>query len=323
MNKCENCSKNITKKSPGVECGRCEKLVHCSTTCTGLSVKQLTALRASDNLGWTCIECQKLCSRPSLIIPDDEDDEEPSDGGNVTAPIDVKKLLKDISSEVDKCIGKAVAELQESIQYQSDKMDEVLENMEAFKQTIKDLQRKNTELANKNKNLETRVGALEQRLQEIEQDKLAACIEIANVPITDNENPSKLAENAATAINLPIGNILGAKRLSGRMGKPGPVLVRLNDDHTQEKWINTAKKTAIQVINVIPGIPQPLAQETVYIREALTPYNKKLLWTAKQELKNIYRYVWCKRGLVMARKHENDKAFVKIRTLDDIAQITR
>lgn len=44
-----------------------------------------------------------------------------------------------------------------------------VENIEAFKTTVQDLEKKNTELINRNNNLEIQVGALEQLLQDLEQ----------------------------------------------------------------------------------------------------------------------------------------------------------
>ena len=322
MSKCEKCTKIITKRSPGLECSRCEKVVHCTTPCSALTVKQLAAIRATDNLGWTCQECQKSSSRPSIIIPqEDDDDDETGIMNKSTAQIDVKKLLMDISIEVDKCINRAVKELQDSLQYQSDKMDDVLENIEAFKETIKDLQRKNTELSNKNKNLETRVGALEQRLQTFEQEKLATLVEIANVPYTEGENTAEIIENAATFLQLPTSEIVKSRRIHGKVGRPGPILAQLKNEECQQKWLAAAKKITLQVIDLIPTAPQPNAQVTVFIREALTPYNKKLLWSAKQQLKDTFRYVWCKKGIVMARKRDNDKTYVIIRCEEDIKQL--
>jgi hypothetical protein len=94
MSKCDNCSKNITKNKPGIECNRCEKIVHLSNQCSGLTSKQLAALRATENLEWTCHECQNSSRRRSIIIPDyDEEEDNCAESSNVQ--IDIKKLLGD------------------------------------------------------------------------------------------------------------------------------------------------------------------------------------------------------------------------------------
>ncbi|CAK1577889.1 unnamed protein product [Parnassius mnemosyne] len=74
MNKCDCCEKLITKRRPGLECSKCEKIVHASQACTNLSTKQIAALRNADSLEWTCKECQRYTSiRRSYIIPEEEE----------------------------------------------------------------------------------------------------------------------------------------------------------------------------------------------------------------------------------------------------------
>ncbi|CAK1597655.1 unnamed protein product [Parnassius mnemosyne] len=68
MSKCEKCNKNITRTRPGVECHRCEKMVHLNTECSGLTTKQRNALRANKNLDWSCSECKNTSSRRTSII---------------------------------------------------------------------------------------------------------------------------------------------------------------------------------------------------------------------------------------------------------------
>ncbi|KOB65738.1 Uncharacterized protein OBRU01_20091, partial [Operophtera brumata] len=53
-------------------------VVHASQACSGLTGKQLSALRNADTLDWTCHECRinspKLKS--SFITPDEDDEED-------------------------------------------------------------------------------------------------------------------------------------------------------------------------------------------------------------------------------------------------------
>lgn len=94
MRRCDNCEKLITKKTPGVECSTCEKLVHLNTVCSGLSTKQREAIHSS-NLQWMCQECEKT-------VPKLEEAEEIAD--SPTLQVDVKQLLKDISKEMEKTV---------------------------------------------------------------------------------------------------------------------------------------------------------------------------------------------------------------------------
>ncbi|XP_045518559.1 uncharacterized protein LOC123710590 [Pieris brassicae] len=300
MSKCDQCNKPFSKSLPGCECARCEKMVHLNTRCSGLTNKQITALKAAPSLDWTCMECQQESPKRNSSLYLTEDAEE-------DIPMDTKGLIQKISKEVEKTIKKEINEFNQSLQFHSTKLDEVLGCIDAFKNTIKVLERKNTELIHKNNNLELRVGALEQRFHEMEQEKLSNFIEIANVPPASEENVRKLVENVALKLKQPFDSIRNTMRYQGKNDQPGIIQVKLNDKATQEKWIKAPKTIKTMVADVCPY--EPNNNKIVFIREAMTKHNKSVLWEAKQELKNKqgYKYVWFKNDMVRARKDENTK----------------
>lgn len=322
-NKCDNCNKNITKSKPGLECNRCEKLVHLTNQCTGLTNKQLAALRASENLEWTCQDCQdKTPRRSSIVIPnDDEGDEDYSE--SPTIQIDVKKLLGDISKEVERAIKKEMKDLTQSLQFQSDKMDELIKNIEIMQDNISNLQKKNIELTNKNNNLETRVGALEQRIQEMEQQKLQNTIEIHNIPYTENENLQEIVGKVAIRLNQNASNVKQMKRVPSKNDKPGPVIIELNSDQTQLAWLAASKSISPRITaqEICPHNYSSSLNTVIFICEALTQYNKQLLYYAKQELKDAFRYIWIKKGVLRVRREGENQKPIIIRSSDDIKRI--
>ncbi|CAG5025570.1 unnamed protein product [Parnassius apollo] len=170
MSKCEKCNKNITKARLGVVCHRCEKMVHPKTECSGCTTKQRNALRANENLDWSCSECKNTSyRRTSIVIPEDDDDG--AFGSPITSasvPLDGKNLLLEISTKVECAIQRQLSQFAESMEFNSRKLDDILKTVDAFKTTVKEIKKKNIELSNQNKNLEYRISALEQRLQEQE-----------------------------------------------------------------------------------------------------------------------------------------------------------
>lgn len=316
MSKCDKCNKNITKSNPGVECTKCDKLVHLNAVCSGLSTKQRAALRTNDNLGWTCEECKRHSPhRRSVVIP--EDDEEENIEESTTAAIDVKKLLRDISIEIEKAIKRELQDLSKSFEFHTEKMDEILDTMDVFKNTIQELTKKNHDLSNKNNHLQTRVGALEQRIQEIEQQQLSSTITISNVPNEERDNPTVLVEKIAEKLELTCKDIIEVRRLPSRKPQLGTIQVKFSGDASSEKWLQKSKATKIIVANLVKNTPPEISQEPVIIREALTSYNKKLLWNTKLQLKDTYKFIWCRRGIIRVRKEENSQIAV-IRSEDDI-----
>ncbi|CAG4973485.1 unnamed protein product [Parnassius apollo] len=323
LNKCDYCSKNITKSKPGLECNRCEKLVHLNNQCTGLTNKQLAALKASENLEWNCQDCQeKTPRRSSIVIPnDDEDDEYYSE--SPTIQIEVKKLLGDTSKEVERAIKKEMKDLTQSLQFQSDKMDELLKNIEIMQDNISNLQKKNTELNNNNNNLETRVGALEQRIQEIEQQSLHKNIEIHNIPYIENENLPEIVGKVAIRLNQNACNVKQMKRLTSKNDRPRPVMIELNSEQTQLAWLAASKSISPRITaqEICSHNHSSNVNTAIFICEALTQYNKQLLYYAKQELKNSFRYIWIKKGVLRVRRARESQKPIIIRSADDVKRV--
>lgn len=323
MSKCDKCNKNITKTKPGLECIRCEKIVHLNTTCSELTNKQLAAVRATDNLDWTCRDCHDLSpKRRSIVVPDDDDDEDKySDAQSLK--IDIKQLLGDITKEMEKTIKREMREVTQSLQFHSEKMDELIASLEACQGTIKDLKKKNVELTNKNNYLETRLGALEQRVQEMDQSTLSDCIEICNIPLAEEDNPSSIARIIAGKLNQPTSGIKQAVRLPGKKDNPGPIKVQLNTQQLQTEWLLAAKSKdrILKIVDIIPGAVITEAGKNIYIRESLTQYNKHLLWYTKKELNNIFKYIWIKKGILRVRKEGTNEKPIIIRSKEDVNKL--
>lgn len=327
MLKCDKCKKNVTKKSPGLQCGKCELAVHATNECSGLSNKQLTALRASENLEWTCDTCQLSTSRRSYVTPDEDDDDASTSGTPLAErhpSIDIKKLLQDLYKEINKTIKKELSPIQQAIQFCSDKVDDFVEGMEVMSEKMKNIEKQTTAIKNHNVYLETKIQALEQRVQEMEQGKMLKCVEVAGIPDEDGEDLSKIVEQLAAKLKTDSKEIHSIQRLHSRKGVPRPILIKMKSKAARAQWSAAARaaKGTITVGDVVQSAAAAgQATETVYVREALTAYNKALFWKTKTDLKDIYKYVWCSEGRILARKCDNDKVVV-IRSETDILKLT-
>lgn len=333
--KCDKCNKNITKTNHGVECNHCEKIVHLTTSCAGLTNKQLAALRATENLEWTCRECHDNSpKRRSIVVPDDDEDDEFLHGNSTgNLQIDVKQLLKDIAKDVEKTIKRELQDMTQSLQVHSDLMQDALIRIDEMKETVLELKKKNVELSNKNNHLQTRVGALEQRIQIFEQQKLSRYLDIHYIPTCKDENPLQIAHAVAKKLNQGTTDIEQAQRMPGKQDNPGPIQVILKTEQAQEKWLDTFKqqqksKVQIKLSDIIAsdntlgtsGIGHAKDQNIV-VRETLTPYNKHLLWYTKQEISDTYKYIWIKKGFLRVRKDGQENKPIIIRSEEDVKNL--
>lgn len=319
--KCNMCNKLVNKKSPGIECNKCKIVVHSKNECSGLNSKQLSALDAVDSLEWTCNDCSsKMGKKTSLFTPEDEDEDEEEK----LVTLEVKKFMKDITREMDKLLKRELKrelnELTSSVQFISDKLDDSLEKMEVFQQKIKTLEQKNVDLLNKNIFLENRISAIEQRFNEAEQYKMINVIEVAEVPVLNDENVQVLATKIANKLNVQMENVKKAKRMNSRAGRPGVIHIEMENEDSKNLWVAAARATDIKAGDLLSNLEREQRDAKVFVREALTPFQKNLLWKSKQTLKDIFKYVWCRHGKVLARKQDNDKVII-IRSENDLQKL--
>lgn len=300
-------------------------MTHASTTCTELTAKQLGLLQAAENLEWTCHECAaKSPKRSSFVVPDygEDDDDDDLQGDGAIYPIDTKKLVADITKHMDKVFKRDLKELQQAVQFTSDKMDDCLESIEAFKEKIKELDKKNTDLVNRNKHLERRLEAQEQRLNEYEQKALKKVVEIQGIPTRDKEILSDIAGGLASKLQRKPEEVKEVKRMPTKEGKPGILHIKLQNEELKKQWVNAAREISLHVADVVPGCDATMKKDKIFVRQAITPQAKNLLWKAKQELKETYKYIWCREGRVLLRKNDNAKVIV-LRSESDIKNLSQ
>lgn len=326
MKKCNTCTKSITNKAPGLVCSRCDVAVHVAASCSGLTTKQLTALRATHSLEWICQKCHEASPRRSSFIAPDDNEEEDNEivADRQTGPqIDVKKLLEDINREVNKIVMRELQAVSNSAQYCSDKVDEFSEIIDGLTEKLKETEKKNLTIKNENTYLRTQFGALEQRMQQLEQNRLAKYIEVAGIPTVENESTEEIVKKVSTHLKRNYSEIKYCKRLPAKKGLSGPILIKISNENAKKLWITNGRNIPITVSTVIPEAEEKMAAQSVYVRDALTPFNKQLLRHAKEQLKNtnLFKFVWFKDGHVLARKAEKEKVHI-IRSEKDIQDLT-
>lgn len=321
--KCFKCKKSITKKLPGLECSRCEKIVHADPVCSKLSNKQLNTLRNSPGIEWSCEDCMKnLSRRSSFLIPDDDEDEEESiTGPTINAQsIDTLKLVQDISRELKKTFKETISNLEHSLEFLGDQINNMEQSIKKQDTKIKDMEHKNIDLQNKNKNLELRVAVLEQEVRNFEQKTLTSALEIAGVPETTTEALEQTLEVIADKLDMDVGDIKSSQRLPGTKERPGSLFLEMKTKVAQKKWVEAGRSKCLTLGVLNPDSPKAIADNRIYVREALTKYLKTLLYNTKLTLGKSYQFIWCKDGKVSVRKVSNSKIYY-VRTLEDIKRI--
>lgn len=326
MTKCANCNKGITSRSPGLECRSCAKTVHANKACSGLTAKQLSALRNADSLEWVCEECNNNSPKrkSSFFIPDDEDEEEEvatTSGNTGTCNIDSDKFLRDITAELKRVLKKELQPIELSISVCSKKVDELTKTVETQNKHIQELEKKYTHLSNEKNHLELEISSLKQYVRDIEQQRLDNVLEVIGIPKAPNEDLGTIAVKLAETLNVDKSQIRNVKRMEDRNDREGNIQVELKQVEQAQSWVRASRREEVLLEQVVSEAPEPDSKSKVIVRRALTKSNKSLLWLAQQKLRPAYKYVWFQEGKVLLRREDKDKPTV-VRSEMDIDRLS-
>ncbi|KAJ8720531.1 hypothetical protein PYW08_005996 [Mythimna loreyi] len=97
--------------------------------------------------------------------------------------------------------------------------------------------------------------------------------------------------------------------------RPRPVTITLSTRAARDQWLASRKTHQLTNDDVFANGNT----HRIYVNEDLTKHMRNILWTAKNELKSTYKYIWIQNGRVLLRKDDpNDSKIRSIRTLSDI-----
>lgn len=323
--KCENCKKNITKKSSGLECSRCEKVFHADSVCSKLTKKQLSAVQYSPGIEWSCEECLKnVTRRSSYMIPEDDDDDESGSEFHINSQtLDTRKLVQDISRELKKTFREEISHLETSLDFVSDQIRSMEQSISRQDNIIKELERKNLDFQHKNKNLELRVSVLEQEMCTIEQKALESSLEVAGLPsVLSPREIEPLLSSIAVKLNMEVRDVEKTQRLPGPKEKPTTLRVEMKSNSIRDQWIEASKKKCLTLGALLPNVPKEKVEDRVYIRQALTKNLKTILYNTKLNLSKSFQFIWCKHGKVCVRKTGDSKIYY-IYSVEDIKELQK
>lgn len=318
MVKCAKCLKTVTKKTPGIQCSKCSKWMH--GECTSISEEQLNVLYNTDSIDWKCRGCTGTAKpkRVSCILPD-ADTEDASSSSELQYNTLTRKIISDIRQELREVVQQ---ELQSTLQFFSDKVDEYQEKLNQFETTMKHYDNQIKDMKNNLKNYALKYDALEQKMNVIQQSLIVNNVEICGIYEQSSDNIMEIVKKVAIKIDQDPNDILKAYRKktarpnNGNDSSPSPIIISLKDG-CKEAWLQSSKNINVscQDLGLLKG-------NKIYLRESLTPATAYLLWKSKTELKktNLYKFVWCKNGVILSRKHETDKIH-HIRSSKDIERL--
>lgn len=295
---------------------KADSIMKCEGDCEGVYHKKCgVKIKAFTDTG-LCDECQIMqAGQPSIKLDLSK-----------TTP---EKLLAEVNEKLAIVFNmkKTLESMSEDISFYAEKYQELIEEKEKTDKKIKALEHKNSHLETVNKSLEERIAYLE--IQDKERN-----VEVFGLEEKLNENLETTVKHLAEKLGVNAMKINEIKRVgeektraaarntnSGRSdsanvrNKPRPVIITLSSRAARDQWLLTRKTHQLTNDDIFANGNK----QRIYINEDLTKYIRNILWTAKNELKPTYKYIWVQNGRVLIKKDDpNDTKIRSVRTLSDI-----
>jgi len=268
--------------------------------------------KQADRSNWKCCVCRK--AKENKTEKNGKSSEKPVTSEELRSfmlSIDAKlKPIQQLES-----INETVNELKVSMEFMSEKYDEMLKKSEDQEKLVRCLQ-------NKVEVNEKTINNLKARIRESEQYARNRNIEISGLEEVEGEDLMKIMGNIAEKIDVALDveyDIDVIHRVKSRNKKQPPkVIVQFSMRKTRDLWLQSKKGFEIKSCEVTNGS----AATKVYLNNHLTQEWKELIWKAKQYGRpKGYMMVWFSGGKIYTKKDKADKNLIIIENEEDFTKM--
>lgn len=216
---------------------------------------------------------------------------------------------------------KKLNDFEQSLQFTSDKLTEVLAENKKLCEEITCVKKQNAELLQENQKLKTQVTEIKEEVIQLQQYSRRLNIQIDNLPEFPEENVQETVNKIVETLEIDVGkNIIAVHRVPTiKKDKIKPVIIQFNTMDAKEKFLKTAKSKRLTANIINPSFENL----PVYVNEHLCSELKKLLYDCKKFKKeNNYKFVWVKSGKIFIRENEQSRV-LRIKNLSDLPNVPK
>lgn len=290
---CNTCKRTISKKYPGVRCGRCCQSFHSS--CAEVRDSEIKLLE-SNAVAWFCMSCRKLGLNLSGLISDDSDD------ANAVSPFFTNIILQNLKEDIIKGLSSKFKSVQESADFCSNKITDFELKLNTINNQIKIIET----LKQENIELRATTAELSRKVDNLEQYSRLNNVVINNFPERSNENIFSIAKDIANTAGIDFneeveyGHRVPHQNRDNR--QPRSIVLRFVSRRKKESFLSSAKKCK-NLSTTDLKIEGP--QHTIYVNDHLTPFNNYLFKKARDSFRQHgYKYIWTRNCKIFVRKSD-------------------
>lgn len=225
---------------------------------------------------------------------------------NATESIETLQVESNNNAELlmeIKNISKEVSELKCSVQYMSDKYDEILAQWKAESEDNKALRVEVQQLTHENAELQARVESIEHDWNTSKQESIRNNIVIFGISASDaNNNTEDIVDKLLLKVNIPKDAVKNILHHNDHNNQPGALMISFIDNNAKNTFLKLAKRLDIK--------PNDLGLSTsgrISFNEQLTRMNQTLLQETRQLRSHGFKFIWSKNGRILVRKTATSK----------------
>lgn len=229
-----------------------------------------------------------------------------------------EEVLEEVNKKLEIIfkIEQRLEDLASTVDFYSEQYQLMMEYKDKSEKKITALEQRSVYLEKCNKALEERIVLMEQK----EKEKN---LEIIGLEQQENENPKEAAVKIATTLQLDPVEIEDAKRVGVEKKatkdqplRPRPLIVILRSKEARDLWLKQRKT------RVTNGAVYGTDNGTrIFINEDLTRHMRQLLWSTKNQLHSLYKYIWIQNSKILVKKNETENKIHSVGCEDDIKKL--
>ncbi|XP_077564066.1 uncharacterized protein LOC144179549 [Haemaphysalis longicornis] len=291
---CQICRVQLVASDSVIKCSDCSSKYH-TGKCAGVSDTTIKSKGEPYRNAWRCAVCRRSKSRP-------QPPEKPSFDPDTQ---DIRTWLKSIHEKLEYLmpLKETVESIEDSVQFMSERYDELLTRTERNEQEVRDLKRRLEKVEAQDDEL----VQMRREVDDLEWRSRRLNLEFHGIQTAENEDLVSEINKLAAKIKLPLldkNDIVAIHRLPSKKDKIPGVICRFAKQTDRDMWWQNRKKLSD-------------AHEDLFLLENLTKRTRTLLFETKVWAKaNNFKYVWHHNNKVLMRKVGGDPVVVVTNACD-------
>lgn len=161
------------------------------------------------------------------------------------------------------------------------------------------------ELSTENKLLKNQIETVNSEVDRFKQHSLNKNLEIAGIPLTENENPTEIASRILNYLGNTDQNTIKyayRKRTNNNRAEPPSIIVATNNKGIRDQILKRKRKETLD-ISILGTCEENSNNRLIYVNEHLTTHNKYLLKRAKDLRRSGKVFgAWVRNGYIIIKK---------------------